>query len=56
MPPTQTSPAVARSMPVIMFMRVDFPDPDFPTTAMNSPASTWRSTPRSARNDPASVT
>ncbi len=36
-PPTQTSPAVARSMPVIMFMSVDLPDPDLPTTARNSP-------------------
>ena len=55
-PPTQTSPAVARSIPVIMFIRVDLPHPDLPTTAMNSPASTWRSISRSARNDPASVT
>ncbi len=54
-PATQTSPAVARSIPVIMFMRVDFPQPDLPTTAMNSPASTWRFAPWSARNDPASV-
>ena len=30
MPPTQTSPAVARSMPVIMFMSVDLPQPGLP--------------------------
>ncbi len=55
-PPTQTSPCVARSIPVIMFMSVDLPEPDLPTTARNSPESTWRSMSRSARNGPASVT
>jgi hypothetical protein len=55
-PATATRPAVARSMPVIMFMSVDLPQPDRPTTLMNSPASTWRSTPSRARNGPASVT
>ena len=55
-PATVTVPPVARSMPVIMFISVDLPQPDRPTTAMNSPRSTWRSTPSSARNGPASVT
>ena len=32
-----------------MCMNVDLPDPDGPVTATNSPASTSRSAPRSAR-------
>ena len=51
-----TDPDVGRSMPVIMFISVDLPEPDRPTTAMNSPASTWRLTDLRARNGPASVT
>ena len=32
----------------MMWKRVDFPEPDGPTMARNSPACTCRSTPRSA--------
>ena len=55
-PPMTTDPDVGRSMPVIMFISVDLPEPDRPTTAMNSPASTWTLTDLRARNGPASVT
>ena len=55
-PPTTSEPEVGRSMPVIMFISVDLPEPERPTTAMNSPASTWRETSLRARNGPASVT
>ena len=55
-PPMTTLPDVGRSMPVIMFISVDLPDPERPTTAMNSPRSTWRLTDLRARNGPASVT
>ena len=43
--PTRISPAVGRSMPVIMLTSVDLPLPDLPITATNSPQSTSRSTP-----------
>ena len=39
LPATRTSPAVAGSRPVTSFMMVDLPQPDGPTTAMNSPLS-----------------
>ena len=32
-----------------MFMNVDFPEPDGPMTATNSPCSTWSETPSRAR-------
>ena len=38
-PATRTSPPVAGSRPVTSFMMVDLPQPDGPTTAMNSPLS-----------------
>ena len=38
-PPTVTSPPEAGSRPVTSFMIVDLPQPDGPTTAMNSPLS-----------------
>ena len=41
-PPTTTSPAVGRSMPVIMLISVDLPLPDLPMMPTNSPA--WNST------------
>ena len=43
-PSTITSPAVGRSMPVIILSRVDLPLPEGPTIATNSPAFTWRET------------
>ncbi len=48
--PTTTRPAVGRSIPAIMFNRVDLPDPEGPTTATNSPAPKVRSTASSAVN------
>ena len=36
-----TCPAVAGQSPVTTFIRVDLPHPDGPTTATNSPGSTW---------------
>ena len=36
-PCTRTSPRVGGSSPVTSFIRVDLPQPDGPTTAMNSP-------------------
>ena len=38
-PATRTSPPEAGSRPVTSFMMVDLPQPDGPTTAMNSPLS-----------------
>jgi hypothetical protein len=38
-PDTFTSPDDAGSKPVTSFMMVDLPQPDGPTTAMNSPLS-----------------
>jgi hypothetical protein len=49
-PPTSMRPDVARSMPATRFSNVDFPDPDRPTMATNSPGQALRSTPRSASN------
>ena len=34
----------------MMFISVDFPEPEEPITAMNSPDSTWSETPSSARS------
>src|SRR5437870_3629240 len=41
-------PEVGRSRQPTMCMKVDFPDPDGPVTARNSPRSTSRFTPRNA--------
>jgi hypothetical protein len=38
-PATRTSPDDAGNRPVTSFMMVDLPQPDGPTTAMNSPLS-----------------
>src|SRR5438309_2323395 len=43
-PPTRTVPSSARSKPATMFIRVDFPQPDGPTMATNSPSSTLKLT------------
>lgn len=45
---TQTEPDVGTSSPPIMCSRVDFPLPDVPTTATNSPCSTKKDTPSRA--------
>ena len=45
----RSGPAVGRSRQPTMFISVDLPDPDGPTMARNSPRSTTRSTPSSAR-------
>jgi hypothetical protein len=41
-------PAVGRSRQPIRCMKVDFPDPDGPVSATNSPGSIDSETPRSA--------
>ena len=48
LPSTHTFPEVGRSSPPSMCRRVDFPLPEVPTMATNSPSSTDRSTPSSA--------
>ena len=48
-PSTATCPEVGRSRPPSMCRRVDFPDPDVPTTAKKHPFSTERVTPSRAR-------
>src|SRR5262245_29136874 len=47
-PHTSTDPASARSTPEITLSSVDFPHPDGPTTATNSPRATESDTPMSA--------
>jgi len=41
-PSTRTSPFVGRRKPVASFMKVDLPQPEGPTTAMNSPRRACR--------------
>ena len=48
LPSTLTEPEVGRSKPPSMWRRVDLPEPEVPTMATNSPASTLRSTPSKA--------
>ena len=48
-PAMRTVPPVGRWRAPTMFINVDLPDPDGPTTTTNSPSSTRRSTPSSAR-------
>jgi hypothetical protein len=48
-PATTTLPAVAGQRPVTSRMRVDLPQPDGPTTAMNSPFPTLSVAPWRAR-------
>src|SRR6266487_5775923 len=47
-PSIVTSPEVGRSRPARMCIRVDFPEPEGPMTAVSLPPSTARETPRSA--------
>src|SRR6266542_3766499 len=47
-PATSTSPSVGRSRPATRLSKVDFPLPDGPITATDSPAETVRSTPSRA--------
>src|SRR6478735_5113788 len=42
-PPISTSPALGRSSPATMLSRVDLPQPDGPTSTVNSPLSMSRS-------------
>src|SRR5262249_12960798 len=48
-PATTISPSLGLSSPATRFSSVDFPHPDGPVTATNSPGAATRSTPRSAR-------
>ena len=54
-PATETSPEEGLSIPVIRLIRVVFPLPLLPTTAIHSPWRTSRSTFRSAPNRPEGV-
>src|SRR5699024_7461111 len=47
-PSTNAAPPVGSSRPARMFIRVDFPQPEGPTTVMNSFSSTFRLTSPSA--------
>ena len=47
-PVMRTTPEVGRSRVPMMWRSVDFPDPEGPTMATNSPASTLKLTARSA--------
>ena len=51
-PAIAISPEVIVSSPAIMASSVDFPQPDGPTSTMNSPGSTSRSTPFSTSTVP----
>ena len=48
-PWTSTEPEVGRSSPAIKFSSVDFPEPDCPSKATNSPGSMVSETPSTAR-------
>src|ERR1700683_3856386 len=47
--PTNVWPAVGTSSPAMQCIKVDFPEPDGPITAVNRPRSNVTSTPSSAR-------
>jgi len=47
-PATMTLPSVGGQRPVTRRISVDFPQPEGPTTAMNSPFATEREVPSSA--------
>jgi hypothetical protein len=49
-PPTETVPELGRSSPVTSFIKVDFPHPEGPTTAANSPSLTSMLTRSKASN------
>src|SRR5208337_2442005 len=44
-----TAPEVGRSSPAIKFSKDDFPEPELPSSATNSPAPTWSEIPSTAR-------
>jgi hypothetical protein len=54
-PFTTTLPEEGLSIPPIMLSKVDFPLPDFPTTATSFPGSNATSMPRNAINSPAGL-
>ena len=54
MPPTDTVPAVGRSIAPMRLSSVVLPEPDGPVTATNSPGAIARSTPSSATTRPSS--
>ncbi len=43
-PATTTRPSSGRSSVAATASRLDFPEPEGPTTAVSSPADTWRDT------------
>src|SRR4051794_40546965 len=47
-PPTRSPPELGRSRPPSRFNKVDFPDPDLPSSATRSPPATSIEIPRSA--------
>jgi len=51
-PPISTVPASKSSSPAIALSKVDFPQPDGPSSTAKSPGSTTRSIPRNARTGP----
>src|SRR6478735_8172546 len=51
-PVTSSRPAYGSITPVRIFSSVDLPEPLAPTRAIESPASTWRSTSRNAHRQP----
>src|SRR5262245_27987041 len=52
-PPIETVPSVTSSSPAIIRKSVDFPQPDGPTSTMNSPSATVSVTSSTARTPPA---
>src|SRR3546814_540333 len=52
-PPTWTSPLLARSRPAMIIIIEDLPEPEGPTTLTVSPGSTIRSRPRRMWTGPA---
>src|SRR3954471_4507668 len=54
-PATTTRPALARSRPPIIIIRLDLPAPDGPTTPTDSPAATDSPTPRRMLTSPAAL-
>src|SRR4029453_17111238 len=52
-PPIETVPSVTSSRPAIIRKSVDFPQPDGPTSTMNSPSATVSVTSSTARTPPA---
>src|SRR5579859_5089047 len=55
-PSTVTDPRSGRSKPAMMLIKVDFPQPEGPTIATNSPSATSKLTPSTTCRAPWSVT